>query len=48
MSLRAPTDYVWGDEIELGCVCVWGGGSYLKSRAAVNYFPCDSRRSLSR
>lgn len=49
MSLRAPADYVWGDEIELGCVSVClGGGSFLKSRAAVNYFPCDSRRSLSR
>lgn len=25
-----------------------GGGSFLKSRAAANYFPCDSLRSLSR
>lgn len=37
-SLRAPADYVGGG----------GGGSFLKSCAAVNYFPCDSLRSLSR
>lgn len=39
-SLRAPADYVWRNESERK------GGSFLKSCAAVNYFPFDSLLSL--